>query len=114
MSQDCIFCSIVRGETESDVLYRDEACHVIRDIAPKAPIHLLVIPNRHFTYLKGLTPDDYTMVGAMVGAAKKMAERDGMGDGGYRLVINQGSNAGQVVDHLHLHLLGGRRLGAMG
>ena len=114
MSQDCIFCSIVSGEIESDILYRDETCFVIRDIAPRAPVHLLVIPNRHFTFLEGLTPDDYTMVGAMVGAAKAMAEREGMGEDGYRLVINQGGNAGQVVDHLHLHLLGGRPLGAMG
>ena len=113
MSLDCVFCKIGGGEIESEVLYRDDNCFVIRDIAPKAPLHLLVIPNRHFTRLEGLAPADYAMVGGMFAAAGEMAGREGVATGGYRLVINQGDHAGQAVDHLHLHVLGGRRLGAM-
>ena len=110
----CIFCKIGRGEMDSDIIYRDDVCFVIRDITPKAPTHLLVIPDRHFTYLSDLTAFDYTMIGGMVEAAKHMAESEGVSDSGYRLVINQGSGAGQQVAHLHLHVLGGRPLGKMG
>jgi diadenosine tetraphosphate (Ap4A) HIT family hydrolase len=114
MAEDCIFCKIHRGEIESDILHRDDSCFVIRDIAPKAPLHLLVIPNRHFTYLTDLTPEFYTTLGDMFATAKEMAIREGVADGGYRLVINQGDDAGQQVPHLHLHVLGGRALGTMG
>ena len=69
MSLECVFCRIGNGEIESEVLYRDDNCFVIRDIAPKAPVHLLVIPNRHFTHLEGLTQADYAMVGGMFAAA---------------------------------------------
>ncbi len=108
MAQDCIFCRINRGQVKSDILYRDEHCFVIRDIAPKAPVHLLIIPVQHFTFLTGLTPEHSFM------AAREMAKRQGVTERGYRLIINQGGDAGQQVDHLHLHLLAGRRLGAMG
>ena len=114
MSQDCIFCGIGAGHIESEVLFRDDTCFVIRDIAPKAPVHLLVIPNRHFTFLEGLTEDDHAMVGTMVDVAKEMARREGVTGSGYRLAINQRGDAGQVVDHLHLHVLGGRPLAEMG
>jgi histidine triad (HIT) family protein len=113
MAHDCIFCKIGSGAIESDILYRDDNCFVIRDITPKAPVHLLVIPNRHFTYLKSLTPDDHSMIGGMFQAAKDAARVEGLGENGYRLVINQGSDSGQEVPHLHLHLLGGRRLRGM-
>jgi diadenosine tetraphosphate (Ap4A) HIT family hydrolase len=114
MAEECIFCRIERGEIEADILHRDESCFVIRDIAPKAPLHLLVIPNRHFTYLAALTPDFYPVLGGMFAAAKGMAEREGVSEGGYRLIINQGDAAGQQVPHLHLHVLAGRPLGSMG
>ncbi len=114
MAQDCIFCRINRGQVKSDILYRDEHCFVIRDIAPKAPVHLLIIPVQHFTFLTGLTPEHSAMLGAMFMAAREMAKRQGVTERGYRLIINQGGDAGQQVDHLHLHLLAGRRLGAMG
>ena len=114
VSQDCIFCKIGKGEIESEVLYRDDSCFVIKDIAPKAPVHMLVIPNRHFTYLEGLTQSDYAMVGAMFGAAKEIAAREDLSGSGYRLIVNQGDDAGQAVEHLHLHVLGGKQLGAMG
>ena len=113
MGQDCIFCKIAAGEIPSDVLYRDDLCFVIRDIAPAAPVHLLVIPNQHFTYLDGLTAERHGMVGGMFQAAARMAAREGIGKSGYRLSVNQGDDYGQMVDHLHLHVLGGERLGAM-
>ena len=114
MAQDCIFCRIGGGQVDSDILYRDDNCFVIRDIAPKAPVHLLVIPNQHFTYLSDLTPAHYPMMGGLFTVAGEMARREGVADTGYRLVINQGSDAGQAVPHLHLHVLAGKRLGGMG
>ena len=111
MAQDCIFCKIAAGEVAGDILYRDAECFVIRDIEPAAPVHLLVIPNEHFTYLDGLMPDRYPMVGAMFQAAAQMADLEGIAKSGYRLVVNQGNDSGQAVDHLHLHVLGGDRLG---
>ena len=114
MTEDCLFCRIGGGEVHSDILHRDDSCFAIRDIAPKAPVHLLIIPNEHFTYLTNLTPDFYPVLGDMFVAAKEMAQREGVADSGYRLIINQGQHSGQVVPHLHLHLLAGKPLGAMG
>jgi histidine triad (HIT) family protein len=114
MEQDCIFCRIRDGEIPSDVLYRDDSCFVVRDIAPKAPVHLLVIPTSHFTFLSDLTPDFHSALGGMFEAAHRMAQREGVDASGYRLVVNQGADSGQMIDHLHLHVLGGRALGEMG
>ena len=114
MADDCIFCSIRDGNVPGDILCRDDTCFVMRDIAPKAPTHLLVIPNRHFTFLSGLTSEHHDMVGGMYQAAHEMAKAEGLADSGYRLVVNQRADAGQVVDHLHLHVLGGRPLRDMG
>ena len=114
MAQDCIFCRIGGGQVDSDILYRDDNCFVIRDIAPKAPVHLLVIPNQHFTDLSDLTPSHYPMMGGLFAVAEEMARREGVADAGYRLIINQGSDAGQAVPHLHLHVLAGKHLGGMG
>ena len=114
MAQDCIFCRIGGGQVESDILYRDDNCFAIRDIAPKAPVHLLIIPNTHFTYLSDLTPAHYPTMGGLFTVAEEMARREGVADAGYRLIINQGSDAGQAVPHLHLHVLAGKRLGGMG
>ena len=114
MAGDCIFCKIGSGEIESDILYRDDSCFVIRDIGPKAPVHLLVIPNSHFTYLTDLTPAFFPVLGDMLVAAREIAKREGVESTGYRLVINQGDHAGQQVPHLHLHLLAGKPLGGMG
>ncbi len=113
MSDECIFCKINRGEIPSDILYRDDDCFVIRDIAPRAPVHLLVIPTAHFTDLSGLSEEFHPVLGRMLSAARDMAAREGVVDSGYRLVINQGPDSGQEVPHLHLHVLGGRHLGAM-
>ena len=112
MPQQCIFCEI--GADGEEIFYRDENCFVVRDIAPRAPVHLLIIPNEHFTYLEGLTPAFYPVLGGMFSVAAEMARREEVADTGYRLVFNQGEAAGQVVPHLHLHLLAGRPLGRMG
>jgi histidine triad (HIT) family protein len=114
MSDECTFCKINRREIPSDILYRDDDCFVIRDIAPRAPVHLLVIPTAHFTYLSGLSEEFQRVLGRMLSTAKDMAAREGVTDSGYRLVINQGPDSGQEVPHLHLHVLGGRHLGGMG
>ena len=114
MADECIFCEIRDGQVPSEILYRDDSCFVIRDIAPAAPVHLLVIPNEHFTYLSGLTPSFNQTLGDMFMAASEMAAREGVTEGGYRLTINQGAHAGQQVPHLHLHLLAGKPLGRMG
>ncbi|MCH7654101.1 MAG: histidine triad nucleotide-binding protein [Chloroflexi bacterium] len=114
MSEDCVFCKIDRGEIPSEVIFRNERCFVIRDIAPKAPVHLLIIPSGHFTYLTGMTPEFAPTAADMLDAARCVAEQEGVTDAGYRLVINQGGNAGQEVPHLHMHLLGGKQLGGMG
>jgi len=114
MAEDCIFCKIGRGESPSELLYRDDTAFVIRDINPRAPTHLLVLPFEHVTYLASFTPDREALLGHLVLVAREMAQREGLAESGYRLVINQGSDSGQEVPHLHLHVLGGRRLVAMG
>ena len=114
MTEDCIFCKIARGEIPSELLHRDDTAFVIRDINPRAPTHLLVLPIDHVTYLASFSPDMEALLGHLVLVANEMAEREGLTEGGYRLVINQGSDAGQEAPHLHLHVLGGRRLWAMG
>ena len=103
MAEDCLFCKIRDGEIPSEILHRDEHCFVIRDIAPAAPVHLLVIPVQHFTYLAGLTPEFQPAIGAMFAVAKDMADAEGIAESGYRLVIKQGEQSGPQVHHLHLH-----------
>ncbi len=112
--ENCVFCKIRRGEIPGEMLHSDDDCFVIRDINPASPTHLLIIPTRHFTYLSGLTDDILPVIGRMYMVAKQMAEREGVSESGYRLIVNQGEQSGQVVPHLHLHLIGGRQLGALG
>ncbi len=106
---DCIFCKIAAGDIPSDILFQDEEVMVFRDIHPKAPTHLLIIPKKHITSLAEVAQSDLPLVARMIDAANKMAKQLGVSSG-YRLVINSGERAGQVVPHLHMHLLGGRRL----
>ena len=114
MDEFCVFCKIRDGEIPGEFLHRDDHCFVIRDINPVAPVHLLVIPVEHFTYLSGLQPEFHETIGAMFSAARDAAASQRIADSGYRLIVNQRDDAGQEVPHLHLHVLGGRRLGAMG
>jgi len=107
---DCIFCQIVAGKIPSEILYQDEKVIAFRDINPQAPIHLLIIPKRHIPSLTHLSEEDLPLIGHMVNAANQLAKKEGIAESGYRLVINCGKQGGQLVPHLHMHLLGGRRL----
>ncbi len=110
---DCIFCLISKGEVNSKKLFSNDFCFVIEDIAPKAPLHLLIIPHKHILRLSDFE-DVAIILGSMFDAAVNYAKDIGIADDGYRLVINQGENSGQEVPHLHLHLLSGRKLLGMG
>jgi len=107
---DCIFCQIVAGKVPSDIVYRDEEVVAFRDINPVAPTHLLIIPKRHIPSLAHLSETELPIIGHMVNIANQLAKREGISESGYRLVINCGEQGGQLVPHLHMHLLGGRRL----
>ena len=114
MKKDCIFCRIISGEIQSDIIYQDEEVIAIRDINPQAPTHLLVLPRAHIPSLADVGSDQEPLLGHLVHVANELAKREGIADKGYRLVINSGAEAGQEVPHLHLHLLGGRALGKLG
>jgi histidine triad (HIT) family protein len=107
---DCVFCKIIAGEIPSKIVYRDEDVVVFPDINPAAPVHLMVIPVKHIASLADMKDADAAVVGKMVRVANKVAKEQGLADKGYRLTINSGPDAGQVVQHLHMHLLGGRAL----
>lgn len=111
---DCIFCKIGTGDIPSTMLHKDEQVYVIADINPKATTHLLIIPLEHVGALTDDAAGRDSVLGRMVKVASEMAKREGVHASGYRLIINQGPDSGQEVPHLHLHLLAGRRLGAMG
>ena len=112
---DCIFCQIVAGKVPSDIVYQDEEVVAFRDINPQSPVHLLIIPKRHIPSLTYLSETESPLIGHMVNTANHLAKREGVSEAGYRLVVNSGGEGGQIVPHLHMHLLGGRRLsGAMG
>tara|TARA_B100000686_G_scaffold352109_1_gene452938 strand:- start:30927 stop:31244 length:318 start_codon:yes stop_codon:yes gene_type:complete len=104
---------ISKGEVNSKKLFSNDFCFVIEDIAPKAPLHLLIIPHKHILRLSDFE-DVAIILGSMFDAAVNYAKNIGIADDGYRLVINQGENSGQEVPHLHLHLLSGRKLLGMG
>jgi len=107
---ECIFCQIASGKIPSDIVYQDEEIIAFPDIKPLAPVHILVIPKRHISALDQLKEDELPIITRMIDIAKQLAKREGVAQSGYRLVINCGAEGGQVVPHLHLHLLGGRRL----
>ena len=111
---DCIFCDIGRGQTDSELLFSDDRCFVIRDIAPLAPTHLLIIPYMHMTSLGYIGPGQEALFGHLFAVAEEMARREGATLSGYRLTLNQGQDSGQEIEHLHMHLLAGQKLGAMG
>ncbi len=112
MAEECIFCRIVAGELPSTIVYQDEEFLAFRDIAPKAPTHVLVIPKMHISSSAELKEGQEKLAGRLIIIAKNLAEKEGIDKKGYRLVINCGPEGGQVVPHLHLHLIGGRKLDA--
>ena len=110
MAEECLFCRIIAGELPSDIVYQDEDFLAFRDIEPQAPKHVLIVPKTHITSLAQLAEEQQGLVGRLVVLAKNLAEKEGIAKSGYRLVINCGPEGGQLVPHLHLHLIGGRRL----
>lgn len=106
---DCLFCKIVAGVIPATVVHRDERTVAFRDIDPKAPLHVLVIPVDHHPDAAAIAEADPALLGEMIGTAKRIAADEGVAEGGYRMVLNTGADGGQTVFHAHLHLLGGRR-----
>jgi histidine triad (HIT) family protein len=107
---DCLFCRIVAGEIPSVRVHEDELVVGIRDVAPRAPTHVLLMPRTHIRSAADLTDADGPLLGRLYGAAAAFARREGIAENGYRIVTNVGAWGGQTVDHLHLHLLGGRSM----
>ncbi|MFA6612047.1 MAG: histidine triad nucleotide-binding protein [Dehalococcoidales bacterium] len=108
--EDCVFCKIVRGEIPCDMVYEDERFLVFNDIQPQAPVHMLLIPKKHVKSISAMTDEDIALVGQMVNIATRIAAAAGISAKGFRLVTNSGKEGGQVVPHLHWHILGGRQL----
>ena len=106
---DCVFCRIVARENPADIEYEDDAVVAFRDIYPKAPVHLLIIPKRHIPSLAQLAPADGDLMGRCLLAARAIGEAKGFGERGYRVTVNTGPEGGQVVHHVHFHFTAGRR-----
>jgi histidine triad (HIT) family protein len=107
---DCLFCKMVNGEIEPDVVYQDDEVLAFNDIQPQAPTHILVIPKRHIATLNDAAPSDAALLGKLSTVAAELAAQHGFADDGYRVVMNCNRDGGQAVYHIHLHLLGGRPL----
>jgi histidine triad (HIT) family protein len=110
MPSDCLFCRIIAGELPSAPVYSDDSVVAIRDISPQAPTHILLLARKHIASVRELGDADRELMGAMFQVAAELAKREGIAEGGYRLVVNVGRNGGQTVDHLHVHMLGGRQM----
>jgi len=106
----CIFCQIIAGKVPSEIIHQDEEVIAFRDIHPMAPVHLIIIPKRHIPSLAHLSEAESSLIGHMVNVANQLAKREGISESGYRLAMNCGKEGGQLVPHLHLHLLGGKKL----
>jgi len=107
MERECVFCKIIRGESPADFVYKGEEIVVFKDIRPEAPIHLLVVPRKHIPTVNDLTEEDRLLVGEMFLKAATIAQRLGIAKRGYRLILNVERGGGQIIFHLHMHLLGG-------
>lgn len=106
----CIFCKIASGELPADKVYEDEKYLAFKDINPKAPVHILIIPKEHISYLSDLNEGNKHIIGDMTLIANKIAEDFGIHRTGYRILINNGPDSGQEVFHIHMHLLGGKKM----
>ena len=107
---NCLFCKIANKEVPAEIVYEDEKVIVLKDIHPKAPLHLLIVPKKHIPSINHLELRDKELIGGLFLVAQKIARAEGVNKTGYRLIFNMGKDAGQTVDHLHLHLLGGKKL----
>ena len=110
MSNDCIFCKIVSGEIPSTPVAQSATAYAFADLAPQAPVHVLVIPKEHIESADHLTAANAAVMGDLMLLAQEVAEVEGVRDSGYRLIVNVGADAGMTLPHLHLHVMGGRRL----
>lgn len=108
---DCIFCKIINKEIPSEIVFEDVQVLVFKDINPLAPLHLLIIPKKHMESLHQASPEDEGLLGHILVVARQLAQEFGVSESGYRVVTNIGEDGGQVVKHLHFHVLGGKSLG---
>lgn len=107
-----VFCKIIKGDLPAEVIYKDDDFLVIKDINPQAPVHLLIIPIKHYTSLEDFMEEkDLALLGKALIVAHKVSHQTGIAEKGYRLIMNEGEYGGKLVPHLHIHLLGGKRLG---
>ncbi len=113
MTDETIFSKIIRQEIPTQLLYQDELVSAFRDIAPQVSTHILIVPNKHIPTINDVTESDELTMGRMITVAKKLAKKEGIDENGYRLIINCNKDGGQEVYHIHIHLLGGQRLGPM-
>lgn len=109
--EDCVFCKIISREIPGDIVYEDEEIIAFKDIHPAAPIHILVIPKRHIGKITEVKKEDELLIGKIYLAINKIAEEQRIFEKGFRVIINCGEEGGQVVNHVHFHLLGGKKLG---
>ena len=107
MEQDCLFCKIIDGQIPTEFLHNDDNIVVFRDINPQAPVHLLIVPKKHIRSINDLTDADKPILPEMMMVAKEMAKKEGVASSGYRVFINVEKGGGQVIFHLHMHLVGG-------
>ena len=105
---DCLFCGIINGEVKGDIVFRNDSVVAFKDIKPKAPVHLLIVPRKHIATLSEMEDEDAGRMGEVIQVAAELAKENEISQDGYRVVVNCGAAAGQSVYHLHFHLLGGR------
>lgn len=108
--EDCVFCNIAAGKVPATIYHQDDDVLVFQDILPKAPVHLLIIPRQHIESVTHVDESHALLLGKMILVAKQVAEKQGIADSGYRLQFNVGKDGGQIVKHVHLHLLGGKKI----
>ncbi len=107
MEKDCLFCKIANGQTETEFIYEDDKMVVFHDIKPHAPVHVLLVPKRHIRSINDLTDDDGALISDLFMLAKEIAKTVGVAESGYKLLFNVEKGGGQVIFHIHLHLIGG-------
>jgi histidine triad (HIT) family protein len=113
MTNSCVFCKIVSREAKATIVYSDEQVTAFRDIHPIARTHILIVPNRHIESVNSLEVEDEQLMGHLFTVARQLAKEEGIDQGGYRIIVNTGIDGGQTVFHLHIHLIGGKRIRKM-
>lgn len=107
---DCLFCKIIAGEIPSTAVYEDETTYAFRDISPQAPVHVLIVPRQHIARISDAASANEALLGHLLLVAAEVARQEGISDAGYRLVVNCGTHGQQAVEHLHVHIVGGRQM----